>query len=149
MPFGEEIPADGTVRSATYGYQSGWDGFATKFTGQLRDNETGLDYFHARYYSAAQGRFTSADAPLMFATPDDPQGWNLYSYTRNNPLNRIDPDGHQDFILDFGMMDQKARAVELQITTSPSRSSFWGGVLKGFVGGALEGFKSNVHGALG
>ena len=32
-----------------------------KFTSKERDNETGLDYFLARYYSSTQGRFTSPD----------------------------------------------------------------------------------------
>lgn len=32
-----------------------------EFTGKERDAETGLDYFLARYYSSAQGRFTSPD----------------------------------------------------------------------------------------
>ena len=27
----------------------------------VRDAETGLDYFESRYYSSAQGRFTSPD----------------------------------------------------------------------------------------
>ena len=35
------------------------------FTAKERDAETGLDYFGARYYSGAQGRFTSAD-PLSW-----------------------------------------------------------------------------------
>lgn len=30
---------------------------ATRFTGKERDAETGLDYFGARYFSGAQGRF--------------------------------------------------------------------------------------------
>lgn len=32
-----------------------------KFTGKERDQETGLDYFGARYVSGAQGRCTSPD----------------------------------------------------------------------------------------
>jgi RHS repeat-associated protein len=32
-----------------------------KFTSKERDIETALDYFLARYYSSAQGRFTSPD----------------------------------------------------------------------------------------
>jgi RHS repeat-associated protein len=32
-----------------------------QFTGKERDAETGLDYFGARYFSSAQGRFTSPD----------------------------------------------------------------------------------------
>jgi RHS repeat-associated protein len=55
-----------------------------KFTGKERDAETGLDYFGARYFSGAQGRFTSPDAPLADQHPEDPQSWNLYGYVRNN-----------------------------------------------------------------
>src|ERR1700678_3949692 len=50
-----------------------------------RDSETGLDYFGFRYMSFAQGRFTSADEPLIDQFATDPQSWNLYSYVRNNP----------------------------------------------------------------
>lgn len=66
----------------------------TKFTGKERDTETGLDFFQARYMSAAQGRFTSPD-PLgnFVANAADPQTWNLYAYARNNPLVFVDPTG--------------------------------------------------------
>lgn len=67
---------------------------ATEFTGKERDAKTGLDYFGARYMSAAQGRFTSPDAPLIDQYSGDPQSWNLYTYTRNNPLVNVDPDGY-------------------------------------------------------
>jgi RHS repeat-associated protein len=59
-----------------------------------RDNETGLDFFEARYFSSVQGRFTSPDPIPM--TPDrqlDPQRINLYQYSRNNPLAFSDPTG--------------------------------------------------------
>jgi RHS repeat-associated protein len=59
--------------------------------------ETGLDYFGARYFSGAQGRFTSPDKPFADQHPSDPQSWNLYSYTRNNPLRFVDLDGHAVF----------------------------------------------------
>src|SRR5205085_1511571 len=56
-------------------------------------------YFGARYFSAAQGRFTSPDwsatpQPVPYANLSDPQTLNLYSYVRNNPLSKSDPDGH-------------------------------------------------------
>ncbi len=51
------------------------------------------DYFGARYMSAAQGRFTSPDAPLVDQYLSNPQSWNLYGYGRNNPLSGTDPDG--------------------------------------------------------
>jgi RHS repeat-associated protein len=69
------------------------------FTGQVRDGETadasgtGMDYFGARYYWGALGRFASADEPLVAQDAQDPQSWNLYTYALNNPLSFIDPDG--------------------------------------------------------
>jgi RHS repeat-associated protein len=61
-------------------------------TQKERDNETGLDYFLARYYSNVQGRFTSVDPENAGAKPDDPQSWNGYAYARNNPLLYSDPE---------------------------------------------------------
>jgi len=68
-------------------------------TGKERDAETGLDYFLARYYSGAQGRFTTPDwsktpEGVPYADLSNPQSLNLYTYVRNNPLRTADPDGH-------------------------------------------------------
>ena len=70
-----------------------------KFTGKERDDETKNDYFGARYYSSAMGRFMSPDwsakeEPVPYAKLDDPQTLNLYSYVENNPLAKADVDGH-------------------------------------------------------
>jgi hypothetical protein len=35
----------------------------------------------------------SPDAPFADQHPANPQSWNMYSYTRNNPLSSVDPDG--------------------------------------------------------
>jgi RHS repeat-associated protein len=69
------------------------------FTGKERDAESGNDYFEARYYSSSMGRFMSPDwsakeEPVPYAQLADPQSLNLYSYVRNNPMDRVDPDGH-------------------------------------------------------
>ena len=64
-----------------------------KFTGQERDAETGLDFFQARYYSSAVGRFMSPDPANTGADPSNPQSWNGYSYVLNNPISLIDPSG--------------------------------------------------------
>ena len=66
-------------------------------TRKERDNETGLDYFGARHYASTMGRFTGPDEPLIGQDEPDPQTWNLYSYTSNNPLNRVDEDGQRWF----------------------------------------------------
>jgi len=93
LPFGYEINSSWGQRTTVTGYQS--DIFNPKFTGKPRDYEStlGLDYFGARYYSAAQGRFTSPDEPLIDQFPSDPQSWNLYGYVRNNPLINVDLSG--------------------------------------------------------
>jgi RHS repeat-associated protein len=69
-----------------------------KFTGKERDDETGLDYFGARYYSNGLGRFVSGDLK-RFALRHllNPQKLNKYSYVLNNPLALIDPDGLEEF----------------------------------------------------
>jgi len=66
-----------------------------KFTSKERDDETGLDYFGARYYSSTQGRFTSPDEFWKDSQVADPQSWNKYAYARNNPLKYIDPEGEK------------------------------------------------------
>lgn len=63
----------------------GYDG-GVGFTGKERDGETGLDFFGARYMSAAQGRFTSPDPMNLGGRIRYPQTWNMYAYTLNNPL---------------------------------------------------------------
>jgi len=66
-----------------------------QFTGHERDfgndNQRTLDYMHARYYSAAAGRFLSVDPVLGDARV--PQSWNRYAYVLNNPTNHSDPTG--------------------------------------------------------
>ena len=86
------------------GYQATADGFNPKFTGQMRDGETGLYYLRARYYSPAQGRFTGADPENAGARMGDPQSWNGYAYVGNDPLNYTDPTGEGIFGLIGGIV---------------------------------------------
>jgi RHS repeat-associated protein len=95
LPFGEELSAGQGVRTTTLGYGAA-DGVRQKFTSQERDNETGLDYMHARYFASAQGRFTSADS--VAGSTSNPQSLNRYAYVGNNPLNFSDPTGHMPSI---------------------------------------------------
>jgi RHS repeat-associated protein len=110
FPFGEEIISALGNRSsdATYTVVSGP---TQRFTAKERDNESGLDYFGARYFSGAEGRFTSPDEftggpddvftladtgdPLFYANLHNPQSLNKYQYCYNNPLRYNDPDGHE------------------------------------------------------
>ena len=70
-----------------------------------------MDYFGARYFSGAQGRFTSPDSPFADQHAEDPQSWNLYGYVRNNPLRFIDPTGEALELL--GDEDQRKKELAL------------------------------------
>jgi RHS repeat-associated protein len=102
LPFGETIlsstgnprlNATGGTICGTNGYLAAASPARVQFTGQVTDSETGLDFFGARYMSNAQGRFTSPDPSMMSVALRNPQSWNRYSYTLNNPLRYIDPNG--------------------------------------------------------
>jgi RHS repeat-associated protein len=60
------------------------------YTGREQDGETGLDYYRARYYDSAVGRFISED-PLGFGAGDG----NLTRYVGNSPVNFVDPSGER------------------------------------------------------
>jgi len=90
LPFGEEIYAGQAGRTSQFGAA---DTISQRFTGKERDQESGLDYFGARYYGSALGWFTSPDPLLNSGRPDNPQTWNRYTYGLNNPLRNFDPTG--------------------------------------------------------
>ena len=71
-----------------------------------RRRETGLDYFGARYFSGAQGRWTSPDLiNLTWDRLGNPSNTlNKYVYAANNPLKYMDPDG-QDVTLFYRPSD--------------------------------------------
>jgi RHS repeat-associated protein len=89
LPFGEECTTGACAANPGLGA-----GQPRKFTGKERDQETGLDYFGARYYGSKIGRFSTVDPVYTWRENlVDPQRWNRYAYARNNPLRYVDPDG--------------------------------------------------------
>ncbi len=97
LPFGDGQTCTDQTEDSNY------------FTGKERDAESGNDYFGARYYSSALGRFLSPDwdakpTTVPYASFGDPQTLNLYGYVENEPLNKVDADGHtaeSDISFDF------------------------------------------------
>ena len=63
------------------------NGIGSRCTGKERDAETALDYFGARYFSAAEGRFTSPD-PGAYKI-EDPRTFNRYAYVNNKRIGSI------------------------------------------------------------
>ncbi|MFD1084127.1 polymorphic toxin-type HINT domain-containing protein [Micromonospora andamanensis] len=83
----------GNVRGAAGGpWPSGQRGFVGG-----TDDPTGLTLLGARFYDSTLGAFISVD-PLQDLA--DPQQWNGYSYSNNNPVTWSDPSGliYSDFI---------------------------------------------------
>jgi RHS repeat-associated protein len=93
LPFGDSLtPASVSGFSACQD-----DATENHFTGKERDTESGNDYFGARYYSSAMGRWLSPDpGKLTMKHLANPQKWNKYNYVLNNPLTMFDPDGQAE-----------------------------------------------------
>ena len=112
LPFGEELTASN--RTAALGYGA-YDNVMHKYTGQMRDTEgPGLDFFHARYFHDAQGRFTSPDELTKDSHVTNPQSWNKYAYARNNPLRYVDPTGEKADVTVDCNNDTKTCQVSIQ-----------------------------------
>ena len=74
-PYGETIdPPEGDAANERMDY-----------TGHERDDDGLTMYMRARQYLIPLGRFMQIDPARS--------GWNPYSYSRNNPLKFLDPDG--------------------------------------------------------
>lgn len=91
-PFGMVMDGRSEVSSADDRY---------KFTGKERDVETYYDYSGARFSDPRLGRWLSVD-PMADETPAQ----SPYSYTLDNPVNLIDPNGAYSYTIDGVPIDQ-------------------------------------------
>ena len=64
-----------------------------RYRGYYYDDDTGLYYCNARYYSPMWRRFISPDN-TSYLDPESVNGLNLYCYCGNDPVNYCDPSGN-------------------------------------------------------
>ena len=115
--------------------------------------ETGFYYLNSRYYDPETGRFLNADNAVS-GTGDSVQGYNLFAYCFNNPINMNDPDGNWPKWLEKTVkVASVAIAVAAVVTTVVAVSAFtagtgsaaavWGGASV-FLGAALSGINGGI-----
>jgi len=161
-PFGRE---QRHTNSVTPNYQ---------FEGKMRDAESGLDDFGARYYSSNLGRWLSADwsavpVPVPYANLTNPQTLNLYAMVSDNPETFADLDGHDccdiwdviDFVGGFinayssdnlagaGRVQQDSTAGQSGAAAGDAVATVQGGLeMAGGAGGEIGGLVLDSTGAL-
>jgi RHS repeat-associated protein len=81
--YGRSMPMTGTATN-----------IKERYNGKELD-ETGLSYYGARYASTALGRWTGRDPAYLLQPGTFGQRANLYSFDDNNPVSRVDGDGHE------------------------------------------------------
>lgn len=115
LPFGEEIWVGVGLRTTTQKY-SVTDKTRQRYALTERDEATGLDHTLFRKYESFAGRWTSPD-PLAGSIAN-PQSLNRYTYTMNDPINSIDPNGLCTFRVQImgSIGDAKMEDIKNEIT---------------------------------
>ncbi len=109
-----------------------------KFTGKERDSESGNDYFGARYYASSMGRWLSPDPGQISRNHlANPQKWNKYNYTLNNPLRYFDPDGQVE-------REVQLRAFIQQKTVSDPLGRHFSGDNRGFTSSQSASSRTSI-----
>jgi RHS repeat-associated protein len=114
LPFGEIYTDVGTISQTDYG-----------FTFQKNLPDMGLMDYKARAFDPLLGRFIQPDTIIPGA--GNPQAYNRYSYTTNNPVKYIDPSGHMAQVDDggscIGHLDCIKKPIKPKKPTPPSSST--------------------------
>lgn len=63
------------------------------YCGEQFDPDLGLYYLRARYFNPQTGRFWTADDGEQ-GDQEDPKSMHLYTYCESDPVNHVDPSGH-------------------------------------------------------
>ena len=115
-----------------------------RYRGYYYDEDTGLYYCNARYYSPKWRRFISPDA-THYLDPESVNGLNQYCYCGNDPINYTDPSGCMPEWLAWVISG--AAIVGGIILCATGVGGILGGVLIGAGAGSLiNGYVSEANG---
>jgi RHS repeat-associated protein len=112
-----------------------------RYRGYYFDQESGLYFLNARYYSPEWRRFISPD-DTAYLDPESVNGLNLYCYCNNDPVNYADPSGHLAFWIITALI---GAAIGVGVTAAidyiPDQefNLHWGSYVGAGVAGALIG----------
>ena len=116
------------------------------YIGERFDEETGLQYLHARYYDPNLGRFLTPDTwdPTLPGVDI-----NRYAYAGNDPVNMSDPNGHTfatTLQAIFAHPDQDDRDEYLDAVADEYEMNAQDKLDQGLTGGALDDFdRGDAH----
>ena len=98
------VDEEGTVEEVNHYYPFGGvfsstgDAQPYKYNGKELDRKGGLDWYDygARHYDSVLGRWNGVDPSC-----EKHYSWSPYVYCKNNPVLRIDPDGKDDYVINY------------------------------------------------
>ena len=98
------VDEEGTVEEVNHYYPFGGvfsstgDAQPYKYNGKELDRKGGLDWYDygARHYDSVLGRWNGVEPSC-----EKHYSWSPYVYCKNNPVLRIDPDGKDDYVINY------------------------------------------------
>ncbi|MGW8956696.1 RHS repeat domain-containing protein [Paenibacillus sp. NPDC055715] len=95
-----------------------------RYSGELWDSTTELQYLRARWYDPDSGRFINEDT--YEGDIANPLSLNFYTYVKNNPLRFIDPSGHIPTAMEAAEMAKNVYNITMSLNDR-SRTNLLGG----------------------
>ena len=118
-----------------------------RYRGYYLDSDLGLYYLQSRYYDPNTYRFISPDS-VMSGVTGSLNGFNLYVYCFNNPINMTDAQGNWPKWNEF--WSEVKRVVEIVITSYIEALEYEVGIGQGLgadlVVGAITGYRDTYVG---